>query len=266
VKFLTYYINRFRDLFVLLIYITLSFLLMVSSDSKIVEGLRSTTLSTFGFLNSSATSLSNYFHLRQENQQLRLQNIQLAYENYQLQDALLENLRLKKMLQFKNILDYKLVPAKIIGFAPQDFVTGFLIAIRDSGTIRKDAAVLTDDGLVGKIVKVSHDYAICQNLFDPNSRVSVRIQRNRELGIVVWDGGNGLLLENIPNTIEVRVGDVLFTSGMSRIFPPNVKVGYVISIKKNIQNLFQTIHVKPAVQINRLEEVAIMLEKPNNGS
>ena len=45
---------------------------------------------------------------------------------------------------------------------------------------------MTDDGLVGKIVKFTGRYAICQNLFDPNARVSVRIQRNRELGVTSW--------------------------------------------------------------------------------
>ncbi|MEJ2056050.1 MAG: rod shape-determining protein MreC, partial [Calditrichaceae bacterium] len=95
-------------------------------------------------------------------------------------------------------------------------------------------------------------------LLDPNCRVSVRVQRNRELGMTAWDGGNGLLLEYIPNTVEIRPGDVLFTSGFSQIYPPNIKVGTVLQAEVNSEQLFQTIKVKPAVNFNKLEEVYVL--------
>jgi rod shape-determining protein MreC len=138
-----------------------------------------------------------------------------------------------------------------------------MLSIHSPDAIRKNNAVITANGLVGKIIKVSNHYAICQILLDPNCKVSVHIQRNRELGIVSWDGAKHLLLENIPNTIEVRKGDVLLTSGMSRIYPPNIKVGVVISVRINEDAPFQTIHVKPAVPFNRIEEVFILQDVNN---
>ncbi len=231
---------------------------MLSSDSTIVEGLRSTSLNTFGFIQRALSGINQYFGLVETNHKLRLENTKLAYENFQLQDALLENIRLHKLLKFKQTSNLQYTTARIIGFSPLNFVTGYTLAISDNNPVQKNSAVITSEGLVGKIIKISSGFAICQNLLDANSKVSVRIQRNRELGIVSWDGAKQLLLENIPNTIEVRQGDVLFTSGMSQIYPRNIKVGVVLSFQKREDELFQTIHVKPAVPFNKIEEVYIL--------
>jgi len=232
--------------------------MMLSSDSAIVEGLRSTTLFSFGLVQNQILKLDSYFSLRKANKILNAENTKLAFDNFQLQEALLENIRLRKLLQFKEDAPYNFTPGKIIGSSPLDFITGYLLSFQKSQPVQKNTAVVTSEGLVGKIIKVSADYAICQNLFDPNSKVSVRVQRNRELGIVAWDGMKGLLLENISNTIEIKPGDVLFTSGMSRTYPPNIKVGIVSAVHKNEEELFQAIQVIPAVNFNNIKEIAII--------
>jgi rod shape-determining protein MreC len=259
VSFLLQLISRFRDSLTLLAYLVLSFLMIISSDAKIVEGLRSTTLFSIGLIGEFTDSISSYFSLRESNRKLTEENAKLAYENFQLQDALLENIRLRKLIQFKYQTQYDLLPAKVIGYSPIDIVTGILLSSEDIGEVTKNSAVMTSDGLVGKIVKLSGNYAICQILLDPNSRISVRVQRNREIGMIAWDGGNGLFLEYIPNTVEIRPGDVLFTSGFSQIYPPNIKVGTVLQAEINTEQLFQTIRVKPSVNFNTLEEVFILI-------
>ena len=260
------FILRFRDSLTLLIYIILSFLMMTSSDNQIVEGLRSSTVFAFGLVQARFDSIDDYFSLRDKNQHLQVENTRLSYENSRLQNALLENIRLRKLLQFKYEMGYEFIPAKVVGFSPQNFVTGYLLSTEDYQRVRKNAAVMTSDGLVGKIVKKSGKYLICQNLLDPSSRVSVRVQRNRELGIVSWGGGNSLLLNNIPNSVDILKGDVLFTSGMSRIFPPHIKVGVVYSIQKSTKQLFQQIIVHPVVNFNILEEVFILQAKEEDES
>lgn len=232
--------------------------MMLSSDSAIVEGLRSSSLMSIGFIQSALSEVDSYFALRKANRKLFMENTKLAYKNFEMQDALLENLRLHKLLEFTAHSEYQFVPAKIIGFSPIDFVTGYLLKFNTAKVVQKNSAVITPEGLVGKIIKVSANYAICQNLLDANSRVSVRVQRTRELGILAWDGNTGLLLENISNTIDIQKGDVLFTSGMSRIYPPNIKAGIVTSVQKNEDALFQTIYVKPVVHFNNLDELVII--------
>ncbi len=254
----SHYFARYREFLILTLYIVLSFLLMTASDKTIVEGLRSFSLHTIGGIERTLSNFRDYFYLYQKNQRLQQQNTRLAFENFKLQEALLENLRLKRLLKFQHQFHYKLIPAKIIGYSPHEIVTGFQVLSEHLSPKNKGAAVMTVDGLVGRLVKVSGSYAICQILLDPSSKVSVRVQRNREVGIVVWDGNKGLLLKYIPNTIDIRTGDIVFTSGLSSIYPPNIKVGVVTQIKKDSSELFQTIHIRPSVNFNALEEVFIV--------
>ena len=230
--------------------------------------MRSTTLSVFGTAQEQIDNVSSYFSLEEENRDLRKENTRLAYENHQLQDALLENIRLKKLLQFEYKVNYELIPAKVIGYSPQNLISGLLLSTEEINKIRKNAAVMTSEGLVGKIVKISGDYAICQIMLDPNSRVSGKVQRNRELGMIKWDGANGLLLDHITNTVEILVGDVIFSSGLSQIYPSNLKIGVVNSVETKINEPFKTIHVTPAVNFNKLEEVfiynPIKIDEPGN--
>jgi rod shape-determining protein MreC len=251
------FFSQFHQSLLLTLYMALSLIFIVSSDNEIVEGMRSSSLNMFGLVFEQVDDAGSYFKLSKKNSALRRENTRLAFENYQLQDALLENIRLRKLLQFKYEVKYDLIPAKVIGYSPQDIVTGLLLSREDIGQVVKNSAVMMADGLVGKIVKVTSSYAICQILLDPNIRISAKVQRNRQLGMIKWDGANGLLLDHIPNTIPILRGDVIFTSGLSQIYPANAKIGVVNKVELDEQSLFQKIYVTPAVNFNRLEEVFI---------
>jgi len=251
------FISHYRQSLLVTFYVVLSFIFITSGDNQVVEGMRSSSLTIFGTIQEQIDNASSYFLLRKQNRDLRKENTKLAYENHQLQDALLENIRLKKLLQFEYKVNYELIPAKVIGYSPQDLITGLLLSTEEIDKIKKNAAVMTSEGLVGKIVKISSNYAICQIMLDPNSRVSAKVQRNRELGMIKWDGANGLLLDHIPNTVKIVVGDVIFSSGFSQIYPANLKIGVVNSVETDTNELFKIIHVMPAVNFNKLEEVFI---------
>lgn len=254
------YIIEIRDAIVLIICILLSFLLMITTDNASGAPFRNIALSSIGYLGKTIYQIESYFNLSEENRILRQQNAKLAYENMQLQDALLENLRLRKLLGFREKTQLKLTAAEIIGHNPHDIVSGLLLNAGKEMGIQKSAAVLTADGLVGKIISADDDYSICQILLDANSRVSAGIQRNRELGIIAWDGSNQLKLLYIAKTIKVHVGDVIITSGMSRIFPENIKIGVVVDISLENEGMFQEILVQPSVAFSKLEEVQVQIK------
>lgn len=219
--------------------------------------MRSSSLTIIGSIQNQLNNFDSYIGLNEQNSVLRMENTRLAYENEHLQDALLENIRLKKLLQFKYEVDYELVPAKVIGQSPQNLFTGLLLSSKEIRKIKKNSAVMTSEGVVGKIVKIAHNYAICQILLDPNSRVSAKVQRNREIGIIKWDGASGFLLDHIPTTTKIMIGDVIFTSGLSQIYPASIKIGVVTFVQDNTQELFKNITVRPSVNFNTLEEVFI---------
>jgi rod shape-determining protein MreC len=257
IKLLNFFIE-IREAIVLTLCIILSLLLIVTTDQDPGGPFRQIALNTFGSIGGEIYRIGSYFRLGELNTKLRERNTQLAYENMQMEDALLENIRLRKLLGFKEKSDFELISAEVIGKNPHGIVNGLILNEGQERGIEDADAVVTADGLVGKIVLVDSDYSICQLLLDRNSRVGAKIQRNRELGIIAWNGGAQLKLLYIAKTIEVLEGDVIITSGYSQIFPENIKIGVVIDVSQDTENMFQEITVRPAVNFNRLEEVHIV--------
>ena len=250
--------NYLSDVFTLAICILLSLILLVINDSNPGQPFRKITFATIGRIGIYFHGVGVYFDLEEKNRSLRKENARLSYQNSQLQDALLENLRLRKLLEFKEKTEYVLIPAEVIGENPHSILNGYVMNVGTERGINVRDAVLTSDGLVGKIVNVDKNFSTCQILWDRNSRVSAKVQRNRELGVIAWDGGKLLKLLYIAKTIVIKIGDVIETSGYSQIFPPNIKIGVVSEINTETDGLFQEIKIRPAVNFNQLEEVFIL--------
>jgi len=238
---------------------------MITTDKEAGGPFRNIAMNSVGYFGQVIYRVQSYFDLDDENKTLRMQNTDLAYDNMQLQDALLENIRLRNLLGFREKSQLQLTAAEVIGQNPHNIVNGLLLNAGSEGGIRKSAAVMTAEGLVGKIINSENNFSVCQILFDPNSRVSAKIQRNREFGVIAWDGGNLLKLLYITKTIKIHMGDVIVTSGMSQIFPENIKIGVVIDVSLEGKGMFQDILVQPSVNFNRLEEVQIQIEGAIDG-
>jgi len=249
---------QIRDIFVLAVCILCSFLLLIFNDQDPEMPFRSIAYITVGTVGNVLQETGAYFRLTEKVKKLNKQNAELAFKNTQLQDALLENIRLRKLLEFKESNSFDLIPAEVIGQNPLSILNGFLLNQGSNKNILKDDAVLTSEGLVGKIADTDNNFSTCQILLDRNCKVSAKIQRNRELGIVAWDGGAQLELLYIAKTIKVLKGDVIVTSGYSQIYPENIKIGLVTDVSLDTDDLFQEITVKPAVNFNQIEEVFIV--------
>ena len=117
--------------------------------------------------------------------------------------------------------------------------------------------VITDKGLVGKIVATSTDYSIAQILLNKDLRVSVKDERSRVDGIIAWEGGDRLLMKNVSKSSDVLVGDVIITSEYSNVFPPGIPVGYVTSVG-TVDNLFKKVDVESFTSFVTLEEVFVL--------
>jgi rod shape-determining protein MreC len=124
--------------------------------------------------------------------------------------------------------------------------------------------IVTDAGLVGKIVATSSKYSIGQLMLHKDFRASVQVERERVDGILFWTGGEHLLLKNIPRTAEVKPGDVIITSDISTIFPAGIRVGLVAKADITQGALFYSVEVSPAADFGRLEEVFVVLHTPDS--
>jgi rod shape-determining protein MreC len=117
--------------------------------------------------------------------------------------------------------------------------------------------IISGEGLIGRVIAVSSNYCIVQIILNVDFRASAKVQRSRIDGILAWDG-KSLLLRNVPKSLDVRKGDAIITSEYSNAFPPNIKLGFVISVSETPGDLFKRIEVQPTVDFVTLEEAFAM--------
>ncbi len=251
-----------RDFFTLLAAILFSIGLLLSNDGFQIQTVQAWALDGFGFFLEKISVITELNALRDENEWLRQKNTDLMLINSRLKEALGENIRLRELLDFKESSQLDLIPAKVVGKADNGFIHSIILASGSADSIQKNMAVVTAQGLVGKIFNVSEQHSTTQILLDRNFRVSARVQRSRVNGIIKWHEGNLVEFAEVPKRSDVVAGDTLTTSGFSFIFPGGLPIGKIIECRENEQSMFMDIIVEPAVDFTRLEEVFVIRSRP----
>ncbi len=248
----------YKEYLLLTACIVLSAVLLASNDNPQIRTIRSITVFSVGFLQDLFDVVPNYFDLRIENRFLREQNLTLSDQVSRLREAAMENLRLRKLLGLKDHEVYGYLGANVVGKNFQLLRDTITLDVGEEDGVRANMPVVTEAGLVGKIVATSSRYSVVQTLFHQEMRTSAKVQRGRADGILVWEGGTGLKLKNVAKTLDVQVGDLVVTSEYSSIFPPGVPIGVVGKTYEVTGDLFQTIEVTPSADMYRLEEAFVI--------
>jgi rod shape-determining protein MreC len=123
--------------------------------------------------------------------------------------------------------------------------------------IRKNMGVITPDGVVGKVVEAYPNASQVLLLTDKESGVGAMLADSRIQSPVGGQGEPLLVMKYVPNDDTVNIGERVITSGMDRIFPRDLPVGTVAEIKSG--NPFKQIRIKPSANLERLEEVLVLL-------
>ncbi len=257
-------IKDFKEYGVLALCLMLSFVLLARNDSRQIRAIRSVTIGTIAFIQDAFGYIPNYFNLGEQNHVLREMNLSLSDEVSRLREARLENIRLQQMLKFKANKTFSYVAAKVVGKQPDPLRNTITLNVGSNDGVRVSMPIVTDAGLVGKIIATSRNYAVGQTLFNVGLRVSAKVQRSRVDGILLWQGGDNLILKDVAKTLDVKKGDALITSDFSSIFPPGIKVGVVQSTSLTRGSLFLNVDVSPSVDFSRLEEVFVALYEPDS--
>jgi rod shape-determining protein MreC len=167
--------------------------------------------------------------------------------------------RMQRMLGFRETSSFKLLSARVIAREASRPGSGYKIDRGARDGVREELAVLTPDGLVGKVVAVEPRSAWVRPLMARACKVSVRLERTRVDGILDWSPERGLHLTFVPLRAEAAVGDVVVTSGLGGVFPRGVKVGEVTAIEPAPSEGSLRLMVRPAVDFSGLEEVFVVL-------
>lgn len=196
--------------------------------------------------------------LREENRLLRDETSELRGRINALNEAGQENQRLRDLLSFKEITGYGTTTARVIGVSP---LSSFKTIVIDKGNIdgiRKGMAVVSNDGVIGKILSSSTNTSKVLLITDRNSDVDAIIQRSRDSGIAEG-GDSGLIqLKYLSKNADAVVGDIVVTSGIGGVFKKGCIIGAISRVDKKAGLMFQYVEIEPSVNFSKLEEVLVI--------
>lgn len=213
-----------------------------------------------GFFSDIWSDYLALVNVRKENKELRrIIKIYTARET-ESREAVVTNERLKKLLELKTMVQGPSLAASVIG---EDGSPWFKTLVIDRGAVdglQEGMAVVAVEGVIGRLVKVAANSSRLLLLTDHASGIAAVVQRSRARGVVKGTGDGRCSLEFSLRDEDVKVGDTVVTSGIGGGFPKGLNIGEITMVKKGAYGIFQTVEVRPAVNIARLEEVLVLLQ------
>lgn len=198
------------------------------------------------------------------------ENTTLTVENHRLRAALvqreedhLENIRLRRLLGVRHRLAGLCArTARVVATSPSPLFRSVRIDRGSASGVVLGAAVLTDEGVVGRVAALASHTADVMLLVDANSSVDVLVQRTRARARVRGLGDDvsmGLQVEYLARTADIEPGDILVTSGIGSVFAKGLAVGKASVVEQSAFGLYQDVSLVPAVNFGRLEDVLVVV-------
>lgn len=236
-----------------------------------VGEITSPVMRVFSEVNYSFFRTAGFFRdlveLYGENKRLKKEVANLRKIEFEYNELKAENQRLKQLLSLNETKHYKIIAnANVVGRDPSNWAKFITIDKGRNSGISVNCVVVTNEGLVGRVVSVSPHTAKVLLITDAQSGVGGRVQRSRDMGII--EGSleelNYLQMVNIPRDADIKEGDLIITSGLGGIFPPGIPIGKVEEVLDEGYGLLRRASISPSVRFNRLEEVVVIKGETNS--
>jgi rod shape-determining protein MreC len=214
--------------------------------------------------NTFANIWSDYIDLvdvRRENVALRKSVKRLNERIVAGNEAVAANARLTALLGLKGTIDSPSIAVSVIG---EDSSAWFKTLVVDRGSadgLSEGMPVVAAGGIVGRLVKVAPHSSRVLLLTDHASAIAALVQRTRARGVIRGAGSGRCSMEFTVKDEEVKVGDTVVSSGIGGVFPKGLVIGEVTMVKKGEYGVFQTIEVRPTVNIAKLEEMLVLVRQ-----
>src|SRR5688500_318391 len=218
-----------------------------------------------GSIRDAWSGYGNLRGVREENEELRRQLGALQVE-FQQERARAERARqLERLLGFQQELRVETTPASVIGASASLEFRGITIDRGSNTGVTANMAVIAPTGIVGRIVTPTAHASKVQLLIDRNAAAGALVERTRAQGIVIGSGADVLRMDFVAATADVKVGDVIVTSGVDGIYPKGFVIGKVEQVD-NGNGIYKAISVHPSVEFNKLEEVLVVKRPAAQGA
>jgi len=202
----------------------------------------------------------NYFYLRgvrAENRSLKAQIERMSLEQVRISQDADQARRLQALLAFKEQFISQTKAAQVIGSSGSEQSRSLYIDKGENDGIKPDMAVITADGIVGKVLHAYPSTSLVLLINDQSSGVGAILEKSRLQGILKGTSAGEVVLEKVMSDETVPAGEMVLTSGGDGIFPKGLLVGRVTKVGAG-SDLFLNIRVRPAADLSRLEEVLVV--------
>ncbi len=267
IQFLTHYRNAVLWLFLQLI----AMLLMINFNDIQRHAVGDAVLQLSGNVQLHRARIKYYFNLAEENDALKDENLSLhkrleTYKsrlNYAESVLRLDSNRLSAydtnhvQKQF-----YTYVPCHAINNTTDKNYNYITLDKGSADGVRVGMGLISPRGIAGRVIRVTKDYSLALSMLSINFTLNAKIRRTGNVGMYEWAGGNSRigLLNNVPQDVELRIGDSIVTSGYSSIFPEGFILG-VIQDNKTIQGGFYKAQIALATNFDALGDLYIVEAK-----
>ena len=247
-----YLVGRIRDFVVLAAMLLIAFLFMLNANEPLLRGFRKAALEITGNVERRIAWVAQVVFAISDNARLRRANVQLTSDLARLHVADLENARLRELLALKADSVYQVVPARIVARDPYGQTNFFTLDAGQRDGVAVDMAVIDENGILGRVVHTSARYSRVMPYLNTEFHVPAMIEPLFAVGMISWPGSHPdvLVLENVVQTVPVKIGQSVVTHEASGIFPPNVPVGTVSAVRSHPGLNAWDIEVRPAAPLH----------------
>ena len=203
--------------------------------------------------NRTIADLKEFASLREENARLREENVRLLAWQTAARRLESENERMRGLANFREGPEASFITARIVGDSVSAYVRGALLNVGRKAGVASGQAVVTGEGLAGRIAEVGENSARVLFVTDVNSRLPVLIERTRERAILAGDNSPQLRLTLLQSVAGVQRGDRIVTSGHGGSFPVGIPIGEVVETGEG-----SSVRVRPFADFSRLEFVRVV--------
>lgn len=222
------------------------------------------TYNISSFFSNLFASWEENRYVKEEYRRLRDLTVDLEGQLVEKDELSMENERLKALLDFKEQNpDLAVYGARVIGKSPGNWFNTLVIDRGSEDGVAVDMAVVTEKGLVGRVIEVGGRWSKVLSIIDSQSAVSAIAQRSRDNGTLqgdttLYDGEGLCRMVYLPQDATVREGDTVITSGLGDIFPKGLPIGTVVGVENEPFAVYKTALIQPGVDFEHLEEVLLI--------
>ena len=248
-----------KDLLSIIIAVFLSVVIFFSNNSYIVKNIEKKIMDFVSIILIPNKWYKDILVVKNDNLDLKQKIFQLNMLNAKLNNYKLENEKLRELLSFKESYEkISFIPANVMNHNFIASPNSILIDVGNNDNVTVNQSVLDINGLIGKTIVSSQKASKVHLISDKNFAVSVKVGKKMDRAIFKPDLGKRGFLEGVVKSAEISKGDIIYTSGLGEIYPPDLPVCKVISVNDDNDKPYLNVIVEILADLSNLNYVFVI--------